>query len=190
MLDWKKTEDRLFKWSQTTIRKFGREYPNENICAMFFDSEPRYGYVVLAFDTFENSIRSAKEMENFAIKSRNRNLNDADAWCNARYQINTPVLSVFNTNSGDFVYPDYAEIEFKAWQRLVESKNYSKKYPKRFDQDDDYLDGNVRILLWKVVERLIATKSFQPLKLASPFIVGYAFHDEEEVILRVLNWPV
>lgn len=189
-MDWKKTEERLFKWSQTTIKKFGREYPDESICSLFFDSEPKYGYVGLAFDTFENSIRSAKKMERFAIESRKRNAKDADAWRNARYHINTPVLSIFNTNSGDFVYPEYAQIEFPVWRRLVKSKNYTKKYPKRFDHDDDYLDGDIRILLWKIAERLIATKSFQPLKLASPFIIGYAFHDAEEVILRVLNWPV
>ncbi len=189
MIDWNKTEDRIFKWSQAAIKKFARAFPDELICSVFFDSEPRYGYVFLAFDTLDNSIKSAKQLEQFALEGRQRYMKFDEAWRNARYGINTPAISLLNTNSGDFAFQEYAEIQFPAWQRLVESKNYQQKYPKRNEGDDDYLDGNVRIVLWKVVERLVAADAFCQLRRAHPFFVGYAFHDEEEVILRVLNWP-
>jgi hypothetical protein len=35
----------------------------------------------------------------------------------------------------------------------------------------------------------VVKKAFAPLKLAAPFLVGYSIHDQEEVILRMLNWP-
>lgn len=108
-----------------------------------------------------------------------------DAWRGAEYGINTPVLSVFNTDSGGFAYQEYATMEFPQWRKLAESSDY----PKGDEYDDDYLEGNVRLLLWKVIERLIKENCFQVLKLASPFMTRYGFHDEEGRILRILNWP-
>jgi hypothetical protein len=185
MVNWKKVEDKLFKWSKATIKKFTRDHPGETVCFVAFDTDPRYGYVSLAFDTLENSLQSARELEKFAIKNRARNLTKDGSWSWAKYQLSTPVLSVFNTNSGDFLYQEYDVIEFPEWQKLAESG----KYPKGEEHEDDYLEGNVRILIWKVSERLIETDSFASLKLAAPFMVGYGIHDQEVVILRILNWP-
>jgi hypothetical protein len=43
--------------------------------------------------------------------------------------------------------------------------------------------------MWRVAERLVSEDAFAPLLLASPFMVGYSVHDQEEAILRLLNWP-
>ena len=51
------------------------------------------------------------------------------------------------------------------------------------------MEGNLRIVLWKAIERLIASDAFAPLCLASPFRVGYQLHERELVVLRILNWP-
>jgi hypothetical protein len=44
-------------------------------------------------------------------------------------------------------------------------------------------------MMWRVAERLVADEAFRPLMLASPFMIVYGIHDEEEAILRLLNWP-
>jgi hypothetical protein len=62
-------------------------------------------------------------------------------------------------------------------------------YPIGLAHQDDFLESNVRLVLWRVAERLVADEAFKPLTLASPFIVGYEFHDGEDVVLRILNWP-
>jgi hypothetical protein len=43
--------------------------------------------------------------------------------------------------------------------------------------------------MWRVAEQLAAEDAFAPLTMASPFLLGYSIHDQEEVILRLLNWP-
>ena len=54
---------------------------------------------------------------------------------------------------------------------------------------DDYLESNARLVLWRVTERLVEDDAFAVLKMASPFMIGYGIHDQEETILRFLNWP-
>ncbi len=185
MISWKKAEDKLYKWSVAAIKKFASEHPDEEICFVSFDTDPVYGYVLLAFDTLENSIKSCRELEKFAVETRATNLTKTRSWACAKYQISLPVLSIFNTNSGDFKYPQYASIEFPEWQTLAESG----EYPNGREHEDDYLESKVRILIWKVSERLIAKNCFRSLNLATPFMIGYGIHDQEEVILRILNWP-
>ncbi len=185
MISWKKAEDKLFKWSVAAIEKFASEHPDEEICFMSFDTDPIYGYVLLAFDTLENSIKSCRKREKFALETRIKNLTKDWSWTWAKFQLSSPVLNMFNTNAGDFKFQEFASIEFLEWQKLAESG----KYPKGTENEDDYLESNVRILIWKVSERLIAKNCFHSLNLATPFMIGYAIHDQEEVILRILNWP-
>src|SRR5262245_6560966 len=99
MLNWKKAEEKLFKWSKATIKKFAREHSDEIICSVAFDTDPRYGYVSFAFDTLENSLRTARKLEGFAIERRARGLTKVSSWRQAKYHIGTPKLSVFYTDS-------------------------------------------------------------------------------------------
>ncbi len=63
-------------------------------------------------------------------------------------------------------------------------------YPQPHDDiEDNYIDGNVQIVLWKAIERLIANEAFASLHLSAPFHVGYQLHTDSLVVLRVLNWP-
>ena len=124
-------------------------------------------------------------MERFAIESRRKYLRGKAAWRWAKHQVSTPVLSPFNTDSGDFEFPEYADVEFPAWVKLAAKGNY----PKGAEHEDDYLESNARLVMWRVAERLVAENAFAPLTLASPFLLGYSIHDQEEVILRMLNWP-
>src|SRR5262249_18811432 len=150
-----------------------------------FDTEPRYGYVLLAFDTLANNIRQAKATEAFAIEQRGKYLFAEDAWRSAKYMLSSPVISAFSTNSGGFSYPQYAEVQFPEWTQLAECGGY----PIGLAHEDNYLDSSARLMMWRVAERLVADGAFGPLTLASPFMIVYGIHDEEEVILRFLNWP-
>jgi hypothetical protein len=139
----------------------------------------------ISLDTLENNIRTTIELERFAIENRQKNLSGEIAWQSAQYQLGTPTLSPFNTNSGDFEFQGYAEVEFPAWIELAEKGSY----PRSEEHEDDYLESNARLVMWRVAEQLVADAVFADLKLASPFMVGYSLHDQEEVLLRLLNWP-
>lgn len=184
--NWGMSDQLLFKASAAAIKRFAQEHPNDKVCCLFFDcDEPRYGHLFISLDTLENNIRSVKEQERFAIESRQENLRGKLNWQWAKYQLSTPLLSPFNTNSGDFAYPEFAEVQFPDWVKLAQKG----KYPKGAAEEDDYLESNARLVMWRVTEKLVAKDKFAALKLASPFLVGYSIHDQEEVILRILNWP-
>jgi hypothetical protein len=184
-IDWPACDQRLHTASVAAIRRLARECHDEPISFFAFDSEPRYGYVQISFDTLTGNIRSAKRREEFAIEQRQKVLTRPDAWMSAKYFLRSPVLTAFNTNSGNFAFSHYSEVRFSEWRKLAEEGGY----PVGDTHQDDYLESNARLVLWRVAEQLVAEEAFKPLTLASPFLVGYGIHDQEEVVLRLLNWP-
>jgi len=184
-VDWNAGEEQLYVASVAAIRRFGQEHGRLPVCFFRFDSEPRYGYVLIGFDTQENNIRRVKKSEQTAIARRRTRLNRPDSWKSAKHCLRTPRLAAFNSNSASFAFPEYAQVSFPDWRELAEEGGY----PIGSAHQDDYLESSVRLMLWRVAERLVADEAFKPLMLASPFIVGYEFHDGEEVVLRLLNWP-
>ncbi|BFH63209.1 hypothetical protein PAJ34TS1_38010 [Paenibacillus azoreducens] len=50
------------------------------------------------------------------------------------------------------------------------------------------LEGNLSIVFWKVIDRLIREGRFSGLNMASPFFTGYTFHDKAPILLRIINW--
>jgi hypothetical protein len=185
-LDWSKSDERLHEVAFSAIQTFAKEHGNVEVCCFFFDcDDPEYGLVHISLDSIQNNMRSAKQLEQYAIESRDRNLKGKLRWQSAKYQLRTPVLSPFNTNGGDFEFSCYRTAEFPAWRGLAESKEYSRGA----EHEHDYLASNARLVMWRVAERLVSEDAFAPLFLASPFMLGYSVHDEEEAILRLLNWP-
>ena len=181
--DWHADTERLVAESEAAIGRFAREHGGEAVCFFAFDSEPRYGYVIIAIDTLENSLALAQEAERFALERRRRVLGGPHGWRMAAHGMSSPKLGVFTTNPGDFKYPRYAEVEFPQWRSAAETGSGGMHV-------EGYLDGNARLVLWNASERLVERDAFRPLNLATPFMIGYAIHDEEESILRVLKWPV
>lgn len=185
MFDWISSEQKLYESCVAEIKRFVIEQPNAQVCCFAFDTEPRYGYVILAFDTLENNLRSCRELERSAVERNTEWLTERRHWQSATHFLTSPALPVFDTNSGNFAYSQFAEVRFPEWTSIAESDNY----PQRKEHEDEYLDSNVRIVLWNVAQRLVEGRAFDTLRKASPFVIAYCIHDEEDAILRILNWP-
>lgn len=184
--DWSSSDLILYEAALSAIQAFAKEHPKAEVCCFFFDcDDPEYGLLHISLDSIQHNIQSAKRLEQYAIERRDRNLKRADGWKSAKHGLVSPVLSPFNTNGGDFEFDCYRSVEFPVWRELGKSKDY----PKSGKHEDDYLTSNARLVMWRVVERLVSEGRFSPLFLASPFMIGYSMHDEEEVILRIQNWP-
>jgi len=65
----------------------------------------------------------------------------------------------------------------------------SEQYPHCKPGQDDYLAGNTRVIIWKVLERFIADNVFLHIKTTPLFRLGYQLFEEDLVVLRILNWP-
>lgn len=183
--DWQSLEDRLFEQSKALILRFAAEHPDVTCSFFAYDTHPAYGEFLPSFDNSENMLRMAKEDEQRAIARREKMLKREWSWRSAHTMWRS--ASDSSPDVGYFAYHIYAEIRFAELEELSMSGNYPQTNHK---SEDNYIDGNVRIVLWKVVERLIADEAFAPLRLASPFRVGYQFHDDGQfIVLRLLNWP-
>lgn len=186
VIDWQVLEERLFEQSCAVIKQFAEDHPDV-ICSFFaYDTDPGYGYFLLSFDTAENSLQQALKNEYWAIEERKKMLSQEWSWNSARSLSRVPPITDYSPDVGYFAYYMYAEIRFP---ELVEFKE-SEAYPQRSNEvEDDYLEGHVRVVLWKIIERLIASAIFSQLRLSSLFRVGYQFHEEDLLVLRILNWP-
>lgn len=187
IFDWQSLQDRLYEQSRITILQFAAEHPDV-LCSFFaYDTDPKEGYFFLGFDTYEHSLKMAQENEQRAIEHRNQMLLHGWSWRTASLAFKTPGLTYYNPDVSSFAYPTYARIDFAELVELSESESYPQP---NHDFEDDYIEGNTRIVLWKVIERLIASHVFDHLHLASPFYIGYALHEDYQTPpLRILNWP-
>ena len=79
-----------------------------------------------------------------------------------------------------------ANTTFADWTTFFDSESYPEQVP----GEDDYLAGNTRIVLWKVLERLIQEQVFSQLNMAPLFRLGHQLYEKELVVLRILNWPI
>lgn len=185
--DWQAIEDRLFEGTQATIARFISEHPDV-VCSFFaYDVDLDAGYFLPSFDTPENAIQQAQRQETWAIQTRNQMLNQVWSWRYARNPIQVPRVVSSSPDVDYFAYHMYTELHFPELVQLRERADYPSK---NNVVENDYVEGNVYILLWKVVERLIADHAFDRLSLASPFSIGYQLHEDELRVLRILNWPV
>lgn len=181
---WKESDDRLYAAAVKAIAKFAKTNPSVQLRCFLFDCDAvRSGNIEISFDSAESNARAVKQLEAMAIEFRASNLVGDRSWTGARHQLTSPSVSPINIGSGDFDFPGFSNVAFPAWRRLAESGDY----PTSLHYEDDYLDSNARLVMWRTAERLIAENAFGSLNLASPFAVGYSLHDEEAAILRLLN---
>ena len=183
--NWKENQERLFVVASEAVKRFAATHAVE--CSHFaFDADALYGYVLCSFDSPGHSLQAARESEEYAIKRRARDLAGEDGWKYATHTLGHPSVAPYCDNTGDFAFQHFAEVTFPEWRAHWESPDSECS---EVDGCDDYLGGHVRVLLWQVVERLIEAKIFDVLRMASPFLISYAMHDEEQRVLRVLRWP-
>jgi hypothetical protein len=156
------------------------------------------------FDTLDNSLLQAKRHEVNLVKRWREWFGDDSqqhdpqffrpAWELAYTSFSSPLRSRERIDDynvfGNFKYEGYSTIDFADWRAYFESDEFmatdsSEDEPRK----PDPFEGNVILLIWRVMERLLNENVFQRLTLASLFRVGFQLHDAELVVLRILNWP-
>jgi hypothetical protein len=177
--DWASAEETLFERSMALISKFAAEHSDELFSAFAFTVDSEYAGVALNFDTLKNSLAEAQREEQYQIKHRNRSFATNHGWQNARYYVAHHTNRVDDCNlRGPFQYDSAAVVELPVWEGYFRS---SEECPE--------LEGRAIVSLWRVVDRLVSSGAFEGLRLSSCFRVAFSFHDDEMIVLRVLNWP-
>ena len=166
--DWAESDRRLYAAARRAVRAFVAEHPAEDVCALFFDcDEPRYGRVAFSLDTPANNRRVARNLEAHVVATREQLLRDDEhAWRSAKYALTSPPVGVFSVESGGFAFPQYRAVTFPTWRQLAKSR--SKVLPPAGEERDEFLASHVRLVTWRVTERLIADDSLAPLATGRP----------------------
>lgn len=183
-IDWNSAEKKLIAFTKETVHKFSEEHPDETVCAIYFDSEPRYGYVIIAFDTPENNLKNVRETEDFRVSSMKSHFEENDVWDGSTHGVLHPILDTMEQNPGDFTYYQYAQVDFQDWENAADEVEDDEE---KFDAFVNQLNDNFRILACKVIHELVEENAFAKLNLFAPSIMGYGIHDEEEAIVRFLR---
>jgi hypothetical protein len=177
---------RLLDGSRPAIRRFAAEHPGDEVCYFAFDSEPRYGYVLICFNTSQSNLRHVSEWHEKRVAYRKALLSQQVWRDRAYYQVRTHSVLPFCDNTGDFAYQGFAEVKYPEWQTAAESE----EYPQASDDNNDYLQNRVALLFAQALDVLAEEGSFSSLGLACPTLLGFGFHDQEQLIVRMLNLPV
>ena len=182
----KKAEEKLYKAAIRAIKAFGKEEPNTEVRCFFLDSDDvEYGRVGVSIDSASNN--SDVSLDSFKSTKKNRRAacKGKRAWELAKHGLSCPPLAVYSTDSGDFDFCEFAEVDLPGWRKVAKKNGVEETD----DGDDNYLEGNARISMWRTIERLVKERAFDSLKTGSPFFVGFSFHDEEPTTVDILNWP-
>lgn len=184
-LNWKDIEETLFSEAKAAIFRFAEEHSGE-ICSFFaFAWMIVDGDFSICLDTFSNAQRRARDNERTAIEDREQFLGGKHAWGSAHSFLAEPRIVDYAPAVDLFAYAPYADIFFEDWEAFASNESV----PKSRAWEEGYIMGSTRLVLWRVLERLIDGDIFACLHLSSPFRVGYQFHDQELIVLRILNWP-
>ena len=183
--DWDGFLQRLKAETRQAIERFSAENPDKEVCYFAYDSEPCYGYVLTCFNSSESSVKYVRDWHDRSVRYCGERL-AKDAWRNcAYYQVKANAVLPFCDNTGDFDYQGFSDINFPEWESLAASEHY----PQVASHEDDYLQSRVVLIFWRALQELADEGAFAKLKLASPTLLGFGFHDDDMVVVRMLNIP-
>lgn len=180
--NWREVEATLFEQGKAAVEQFAAEHP-DLICSFFaIVVDPLAGEFAFCFDTLQNAYQQAMKQELYILGDRQSSSKRSESW---RYagSLSASLLEYPSTTE-HFHFFSYALVRFD-WLEFADSE----AYPERQEGQEDYLEGNTRLAIWRSLERLITNKTFLQLSIASPFRIGYQFSEESLIVLRFLNWP-
>jgi hypothetical protein len=90
----------------------------------------------------------------------------------------------FCDDAGDFAYQGFTEIAFPEWTELAKSPDYPEDFP-----GGDWLENRVAMIFSEAIDTLAQDGSFDKLRLASPTLLGFGFHDQDQYVVRMLRVP-
>jgi hypothetical protein len=179
--DWNASQVRLVEEGMRAIQDFSAKHSAE-LCSFFaFCVDYCYGDVVICFDTYDNSLLHAKRNEVQTLKVWDSKFIGERSVQIARGLLLRRRLCSHSPYTAEFKYPNYATVHFSDWEEYFMDEQ-------RPEHPDPL--GYVIVLMHKVVRELVLSRSFDELRMSSPFRIGVEFAEEVGlVVMRLLNWP-
>lgn len=160
-LNWHTIEQAFYDKAKEVIDEFAEEHPGM-LCSFFaITADPLSGEFAFSFDTPQNAVHEAMKEELRALGDRQLNAaKRSEAWRYAgslsasllEYPVSTELFHYFSYATLNCDWLDFAD---------------SQAYPERQEGQEDYLEGHTRLVIWHVIERLVAERIFLHLSVIS-----------------------
>ena len=176
MIDWESDEERLLAYSIKSIKEFFDAHPDELFSYFAFDCSIYDGIIRLCLDTPANSMATARKNRDYQLGRREKYAKYED--CHESSKTWIKEIVPYSDNTGEFAYQNFDSVKFAEWSRFFDSP----EYPDQENDDlDDYITGNSRILICRVIHRLATSDVFPKDKITHPFLLGYCFSEDEDI---------
>jgi hypothetical protein len=181
---WSEVEDIVFDESLEALEQISAQLVDDQICYVMFDANPGFGGLWLSIDTRSNSIAFAREwLQRDVEKVKKANLEYGKDWNQAAASTGLIGGLPFCNWPSDFKFPCFVDLGFNEWAHFAANEGFQEKH---YDFANKYLNGNLVILFWRVIERLIqATEKFP--NFYAPCLWGYCFHDDPPKIIQMTS---
>lgn len=189
---WNDMEEILVMAAKDIIGQFSHQHPQEICSCIACACMPGRDEFLLSIDTWNNSLSKARKWEATIVAERIREMTqepekdsgELEPWQHALSVTKWQQILDYNSSVNQFAF-SFSIPGTTQWFDGWRDRNHCLS----IGEEDGYLAGSICLVLWKVMERLIADEVFARLRLSSPFRVGYQFYFEDLVIVRLLNWP-
>ena len=187
--DWSQGEELLFERCLAALKRFGREHPDEAVSLFAYTVDTVFSGVGLNFDTPTSSLTEAKEHQRYEIEHRNHIFASDTGWKDAANSVSEPCRQIDDFNRrGAWRYEQFEFVPVPAWEDFFNGMCGSDD-DEGSDLQGRELEGRVIATLWRVTDRLVRAQAFDGLRRVPPFRIVFGFHDDEIVVLRILDWP-
>lgn len=184
--DFAAAEEALVAGSREAISRFAASHPDDEVSFFAFDSNPIYGEFLVSFDTTSSSRASARGYSAEVVAGRQRlwGTPDPDHWKKSQSVARATMPLDYDPVVGDFAHHMFHEIKF-SWDAFLGSDAYARL---NRGGEDGWIEGQVRLVLARVCDRLVDEGAFDALRRAPVLRVGYAYHGEPEAIVCRIVW--
>ena len=182
--DWMAIEEQVYDESLRDILAFAQTHQGVMLSCLAYHVVAYAGLLQLCFETPDHAVEIARRNEREAIMTRQRLLAPEYAWALASEVLRRFPITLCPHETGEFAYFVDTPIIIEG----IDGVDFETEHPTLSQGAGAYIDGHLQLVLWKVIDRLVAADAFNNLSISSPFAIGYQLHSDALVIARMVNW--
>ncbi len=180
--DWERELEALYGLCVESLARFASEHPDQALAQLVFDCDPPADHVLVSLDTADDFVPRRDSMEQALLARRRRQVAARGGWRTAHRYFGR--VSQEAHDPGNFEHQFFAEHQVTGLDAYMQA---GAAPPPREDNEESYDRGKLRMLFFRVFDRMVTDGVLARYPSWRPFHLGYAFHSETPVILFSLS---
>ena len=179
--DWQKFEDRIYAEALRAINILKETFSEDELAIFVLWADPYKGWYEFIVDTRKRNEEGTITREQKMRRLRKELGDNPEAWKRAQTYARQTMALTYDPQWGDF---DIVDGEIHTFEMdvsdIVNSADYAELNK---GGEDGWLEGHMRFVIGKALQRLIEEKAFEEVKRAPTFRIGYTYPDLPEAII-------